>query len=455
MNFRSIKFFILLFTFCGSLISYGQKSEPARICFFRTDKMICNSLNFDIQINKRDIYTIKSTIKKNVALEYLVSSEGRLYITIKNWMNDWTASTVLDVSHGKTYYVKIDCSISGIFLTTNSVIGQNEWPMASKDFVSTIAEDPAHPLIEKPEPEEQKQANNQVTTIVKVDTVKQYIYLNENKKFTFEPFSDVDFNIPSVNKINDQTFALIIGNEDYTTYQPDLKKEVNVHFAKNDASAFKEYVVKSLGVPEKNIHLILDGTYGQISQAISKINLITKSTGGKANIIFYYAGHGMPDETTKEPYLIPVDISGSNVTSGIKLKDVYAKLTEFPSEKVYVFLDACFTGGARDEGLIAGRSISIKPKEQLLKGNIVVFSASSGNQPSLAFPDKKHGMFTYYLLKKIQESKADISLQDLSAYVKEKVGLESLLINNKEQNPQTNTSATITDVWGKWKLSSK
>ncbi len=50
-------------------------------------------------------------------------------------------------------------------------------------------------------------------------------------------------------------------------------------------------------------------------------------TGGKAEFILFYSGHGLPDEKNKEPYLIPVDISGSNIEGGIKLQDLYLNLT--------------------------------------------------------------------------------------------------------------------------------
>ncbi|MCA0431073.1 MAG: caspase family protein [Bacteroidetes bacterium] len=445
------KYIVVIFSLLFYCVN-AQNNDAAKICFYKADKILCNSFNYDIEINKQNVYTIKPTISKKVALEYQVLSEGIIHITIKNWGNDWSASTNINVKNGKTYYVKIDCSISGVYLTTNDSSSSAEWALASRDFVVKMAEDPNNPLIKKEEIENSSNAKSKIVEVYKFDTIKQIVYVKEDKTFKFEAFTDIDKNIPLSNKVNEQTYALIIGNEDYKNYQPDLNTEVNVMFAKRDAFLFKEYVIKSLGVPEKNVNFLLDATYGQISQAISKLNLIAKTTGGNAKILFYYAGHGMPDEQTKEPYIIPVDISGAFVSNGIKLKDVYFKLTEFPVQNVLVFLDACFTGGARNESLIAGRSISIKPKEQLLKGNIVVFSASSGNQSSLSYTEKKHGMFTYFLLKKINESGTSITLKELNEYIKEKVALESLLINSKEQNPQTNTSTSIIDKWGKWKL---
>jgi hypothetical protein len=445
------KYIVVIFSllFC---YSNAQTNETTKICFYKADKILCNSFNYDIELNKQNVYTIKPTISKKVALEYHVLSEGLIHITIRNWGNDWSASTNINVKKGGTYYVKVDCSISGIYLTTFDSTSSQEWVLASRDFVVKMAEDPNNPLIKKEEIVNTSNAKPKIVEVYKFDTIKQIVYVKEDKSFKFESYADIDNNIPLCSKVNEQTYALIIGNEDYKNYQPDLNTEVNVLFAKRDAFLFKEYVTKSLGVPDKNVNFLLDATYGQISQAISKLNLIAKTTGVNAKLIFYYAGHGMPDEQTKEPYIIPVDISGAFVSNGIKLKDVYSKLTEFPVQNVLVFLDACFTGGARNESLIAGRSISIKPKEQLLKGNIVVFSASSGNQSSLSYSEKKHGMFTYFLLKKIKESGSNLTLKELNDYVKEKVALESLLINSKEQNPQTNTSASIIEKWGKWKL---
>jgi len=147
-----------------------------------------------------------------------------------------------------------------------------------------------------------------------------------------------------------------------------------------------------------------------------------------------------------------VDVNGANVTSGIKLQDLYANLTEFPSERITVYLDACFTGGGRDAGLIASRGVKVRPKAGVLAGNIVVFSSSSGEQSSLPYAEAKHGMFTYYLLKKLQETKGDVTYSDLFQSVNEKVSIESLLVNSKEQNPVVNTGLDVAEKWKLWML---
>ncbi|HEY9123821.1 MAG TPA: caspase family protein, partial [Bacteroidales bacterium] len=154
------------------------------------------------------------------------------------------------------------------------------------------------------------------------------------------------------------------------------------------------------------------------------------------------------DEVTKEPYLMPVDVSGKNAADGIKLKDMYDKLTEFPSKRITVFIDACFSGGARNQGLLAARGVKVKAKEAVNNGNIIVFSASSGEQSSLPYKAKEHGFFTYFLLKKLKETQGNVNYSELSAYLKKNVSLQSVLLNDKEQTPQVNVSQSMIDAWG-------
>lgn len=263
---------------------------------------------------------------------------------------------------------------------------------------------------------------------------------------------DLDTNIPQVQQKKPNRFALIIGNEDYTTYQQDLSSEVNVDYAVSDATTFYQYAIKMLGVPVENAVLLTNARAMDMHKAIDKLVLLAKSLNGKAELIFYYAGHGFPDEQTKEPNLIPVDVSGNDLRFAIKLKDLYSKLSQYPAQRVTVILDACFSGGARNQGLIAARGVKVKPKDSELSGNLVVFAASSGDQSSLPYKEKKHGMFTYMMLKKIQETKGDVTYEELFNHLQEQVSVKSLLINSKEQTPQTNVSPTLGDAWKSWRI---
>lgn len=266
------------------------------------------------------------------------------------------------------------------------------------------------------------------------------------------PVSDVDLNIPIGTQNHPYRFALVIGNEDYKSFQSNLNFEANVEYAENDAVSFKEYAIKTLGVPKENVIFILNAGQVKMKTALTKMKLLAKNSAGKAQLIFYYAGHGLPDDNTKEPYLIPVDVSGSNLSYALKLKDVYKELSEYPSQRITVFLDACFSGGARDQALLAVRGVRVKPREEAITGKMVVFSASTDDQSASAYTEKMHGMFTYYLLKKLQETNGNVTYNELGAYVNEKVSLKSVLVNEKEQNPQISVNPEIKGQWESWTI---
>lgn len=266
-----------------------------------------------------------------------------------------------------------------------------------------------------------------------------------------EGVSDL-MNLPFRNPPNPYRFALIIGNEDYSSYQIGLDSESNVDFAIADAKAFKAHAINVFGVPEDNIILLKNARAVEMFNEIDKIKHVIRALNGKAEIIFYYAGHGFPDEQTREPYLIPVDVTGTNLRFAVKINDLYKELTEYPSERITVFLDACFSGGARNVGLVSARGVRVRPQDHLLQGNLVVFSASSDNQSAHPYRDKEHGIFTYFLLNKLRETRGNISYKELSDYISETVGVRSVFINNTEQTPQTNVSPAIENIWHQWSI---
>lgn len=264
--------------------------------------------------------------------------------------------------------------------------------------------------------------------------------------------SPVDINIPTGTGLKANRYAFIIGNEDYQSYQPTLSKESNVDYANHDAEVFKQYAEKVLGVPSENIVYLLDAKIVEINRGLIKINKAIELSNGNAEVFVYYAGHGFPDQNSKDPYLIPVDVSAGDLKYAFKMSDIYASLTEFESKRITVFLDACFSGGARNQGLMTARGVKIVPKDNYLKGNIVIFTASSGLETAQPYHKEKHGLFTYYLLKKLQESKGNVSYKEMEAYLKEKVGIKAVFVNESEQTPQLNSSPAIGESWQKWKF---
>ena len=97
--------------------------------------------------------------------------------------------------------------------------------------------------------------------------------------------SEIDINIPANDKVKNR-FALVIGNEDYSSFQKTLEKEQDVTFAINDASTFKQYALKTLGVEEDNLFYLENATSGQMNQTIDLVTKIVSKLGNKAELIF-------------------------------------------------------------------------------------------------------------------------------------------------------------------------
>ena len=258
--------------------------------------------------------------------------------------------------------------------------------------------------------------------------------------------SDVDKDIPVGIARNKKKYALIIGNEDYSKYQTTLDKEVNVDFAANDARVFAEYCEKTLGFPKENILIVVDGTKGQMSQKLAQLVRFAEVENGQAELMFYYSGHGLPEEGTNIPYLIPVDVSGTQPANGLALTYVYDELARFKTKKTTVILDACFSGGARNKELVALKGVKVKAKVDAVPGNLVVLASSSGNEASAVYREKQHGYFTYFLLKNLQTNKGQGKMEAFITEVSQNVAREAARVG-KNQTPNVLPGAEIGEGW--------
>ncbi|WNJ19246.1 caspase family protein [Pontibacter sp. G13] len=241
-----------------------------------------------------------------------------------------------------------------------------------------------------------------------------------------EQVVDVSLNIPETDRIRANTFAVIIGNEAYENQDMGSYSLPNVPYAKRDAIAFRNYAVRTLGIPRNNIEEIPNGSSAKIQLGIKKA--VQKAKLREGELIIYYAGHGFPDVETKDAYLVPIDVNTLNLTdAGIKLSELYAQVTDPQISRTTVILDACFSGAARKGEMVTGaRSVRIKPKDEPNQGNLVVLAATTGVQAAHPYPQARHGLFTYYLLKKLQESQGMVNYGELSEYIKKEVTFKAL-----------------------------
>jgi hypothetical protein len=260
--------------------------------------------------------------------------------------------------------------------------------------------------------------------------------------------SDVDIEIPETKIKNDKTFAVIIGVEDYDNTD-------NVPFARNDAHIFHQYAMKTLGIPKDNIKYLDNAGYGDITTALAWIKGL-KELDNSAKVLFYFAGHIMCYENTKnsdeepERYLLPKDaLMGTERKLSYKLDEIYSHLGNLPVLSTTVFLDACYAGNGK-----GARGIAITNREDIVKGNLVVFTASDLKQTALPYAEKGHGLFTYFLLEKIKQTQGNVTYKDLFEYLKEKVEAQASR-DIKEQTPKIIPSPALKEKWENMKLYEK
>jgi hypothetical protein len=254
-------------------------------------------------------------------------------------------------------------------------------------------------------------------------------------------YSDELLPAPSISEEHSNTIAVIIGNQNYKNADVPAVK-----YADNDAKAFREYAIKSLGIPAKNIMELHDATKGDLERIFGtadnyKGQLYNYLKAGKSDVLVYYSGHGAPDVSSKGAYIVPSDGDPNYVKmNGYSLDALYRNLNQLPAKSVTVILEACFSGASGGGMLIQQASpLAIAPSDGNI-GKINLFTSSSGDQISSWYPDKQHGMFTYFLLKDIKENlqnkKAALNFADLLPEIQEQVDETARQLYNREQTPQ-------------------
>jgi len=253
---------------------------------------------------------------------------------------------------------------------------------------------------------------------------------------------DVDTSIPLNSVTDEKTFVLVLANEHYKHVAP-------VRFAENDGELFALYCQKTLGVPEKNIHRVTDATKGDIDHELGWLRSMTEAYKGEARVIFYYSGHGMPDESSREAFLLPVDAYATDPSSGYSTTKLYKTLSELQTRATIVFLDACFSGAQRGDGmLMEARGVAIKPKAAAVSGPMVVFSAATGQETAYPYREKGHGIFTYFLLQKLREKMGCVTLGELVDDVTDLVTKTAPNVNDGKK--QTPTVSSVAKDWREW-----
>lgn len=252
-------------------------------------------------------------------------------------------------------------------------------------------------------------------------TQPQIAIVSEDKQKTQ---SDIDQNVPESTLDNENTFALIIANENY-------QEETKAVYALNDGETFNLYCKKALGIPEENVHFRKDATLNNIKTELDWMRKIADAYKGTARFMVYYHGHSTQDQTA----LLPIDGKKAMSDTGYSLQELFQVLGNMSAASISVFLDT-----------------NIRNTSLLPQGKTIVFTAATETEEAYPFKEKGHNLFTYYLLKKLQATNGDVSLGELETYLKEQVVRKSIVTQGKSQTPSVNVSAAVGETWKNLKL---
>jgi hypothetical protein len=244
--------------------------------------------------------------------------------------------------------------------------------------------------------------------------------------------------LPSMRaKTNRNAYAIVIGVEQYRQSLP------HADFAAADARIVTEYLTKVMGYPAENVVTLLNDRALQSDMAKYFEKWLLNKVEKGATVFVYYSGHGAPNPSTGDAYLVPYDGDPSFISqTGYSLKRMYEALGKLPAKEIIVALDSCFSGAGGRSVLAKGaRPLVITMSDIAIPKKLTVLSASSGSQISSTYDEKGHGLFTYFLLKGIKDEdivKQDgsIAINDLFSYLKPQVERIARNKYNNEQTPQ-------------------
>jgi len=271
--------------------------------------------------------------------------------------------------------------------------------------------------------------NNKKTTVT-----------DNGKKIKVNLIADVDRDLPKAKKLNPDAIGIVIGNANY-------EKTKAVDYALNDAAAMKQYMITTFGLKEGNIIYIEDARKSDFELLFGvkgnhKGKLFNNVKEGISDVFIFYAGHGATGLNDKSGYFVPIDCDAQYLEIGGYPAEVfYQNLAQIPAKSFSVWLDACFSGTELVQNV---SPIVIKGKGVAGLRNGTLMTSSTDDQYATWYPEQGHGLFTYFLLKGIQNARGDkngdkkLTFNELYQFISDKtegVPYWARKLNNIEQVP--------------------
>ena len=196
-------------------------------------------------------------------------------------------------------------------------------------------------------------------------------------------------------------WALLIGVNDYGFATP-------LRFCVRDMEAYQETLVRHGGYAPENVFLLVDSSDDRSRQPsrgniYNTLQRICSQAGENDTILVAFSGHGELDGDGYA-YLMPSDGSiESLAVTGLPVAQIHQLLIGSPARQKILIVDACHAGGKRGAATF---DLGRVPDFPAGEGFVEMLSCRS-DEVSWEDEEKRHGLFSYYLLDGITGGKAD------------------------------------------------
>ncbi len=191
-------------------------------------------------------------------------------------------------------------------------------------------------------------------------------------------------------------YALVIGNNDYR-YLPKLQTAVF------DATEVAKLLQQRYGFAPPTV--LLNASRNQI---LTVLNVYRRELPENANLLIYYAGHGIKDRDTQKAYWLPVNARTDSDVEWISASTITEEISALHSPHILVISDSCYSGE-----LVRSAPVAINPSERtaylkrMLESPSRTLMASGRDEPVADSGAAGHSKFAYVLLESLRRMDED------------------------------------------------
>ena len=193
--------------------------------------------------------------------------------------------------------------------------------------------------------------------------------------------------------------ALVIGINSYSGYWPHLKNAVN------DAEGLAEILKKSYVF--NDIYTLIDKEATR-KNILDKLDWLSRNLTKDDNLLIFYSGHGQYNKILNKGFWVPVDATSNSVADYISNSDLKTFIGGIPSKHTLLITDACFAGdifrGAPTQTIPFDPNNMERYYREVYNKQSRDALTSGGLEEVMDNGKNNHSIFTYYLIKTLQEN---------------------------------------------------